>query len=279
VPTICVLHPGAMGARVAGQARQAGATVRWAGEGRSAATVQRAGEAGLEDAGSLATALDGTDLVLSICPPEFAEAVSDAVAAEGFAGTYVEANAISPRRMARIAGRQLEAGATVVDGAIIGSPPHGRSRPRLYLAGDPAAARRVADCFAGTLVQAHVLDQPIGGASALKMAYGGYQKAARALAATSQALARAHGVHDELLAEGRGLSAAILGDTAHLSDAAAKAWRWAPEMEEVADALREVSLPPQFALAAAATMRLWENDKDQESIPPATVLDHLRTDR
>ena len=221
----------------------------------------------------------GSDIVLTICPPKDAETVSDAVAAEGFRGIYVDANAISPDRMARIGERQREAGATAVDGAIIGSPPGGSSSPRLYLAGDPAAVRPVARCFAGTLVVTRVLHQPLGGASALKMAYGGYQKAARALAATSQALASAHGVSAELLAEGRNLSASILGETGHLAGAAAKAWRWAPEMEEVADALRAAHLPPEFAMAAASTMRLWNADKDDESISVSDVLAHLRTDR
>jgi 3-hydroxyisobutyrate dehydrogenase-like beta-hydroxyacid dehydrogenase len=276
--TITVLNPGAMGSAVGAQARLAGARVLWVSTDRSAATFQRAIEAELEDAGDLRTAVGHSEIVLSICPPKDAEAVSESVAAEGFSGIYVEANAISPDRMTRIAERQERAGATCVDGSIIGSPPRGDARPRLYLAGDPAAVRSVEACFTGTLVLARPLDRPLGAASALKMSYGGFQKAARALAAVSQALAGVHGVSAELLNEGRGLTGSVLGEQAHLAGMAAKAWRWAPEMEEVADALRAVDLPPDFALAAASTLRRWDGDKDDAAISPDEVLAHLRSD-
>src|SRR5258705_69562 len=58
-----------MGAVVGGVLVAAGQRVVWAADGRSAATAERAGAAGLEDAGTLAELAEQADVVLSICPP------------------------------------------------------------------------------------------------------------------------------------------------------------------------------------------------------------------
>jgi 3-hydroxyisobutyrate dehydrogenase-like beta-hydroxyacid dehydrogenase len=81
---VTLLHPGAMGAAVGRQTVHGGANVRWVAAGRGAATRKRAADAGLEEYGELAAALDGADIVLSICPPAHAEEVARAVA--GYAG-------------------------------------------------------------------------------------------------------------------------------------------------------------------------------------------------
>src|SRR5262245_39188697 len=51
--TVCILHPGEMGAEVAAAASAGGARVLWVSAGRGGATRDRAGAAGLEDAGTL----------------------------------------------------------------------------------------------------------------------------------------------------------------------------------------------------------------------------------
>ncbi|WP_262391885.1 DUF1932 domain-containing protein [Nocardiopsis sp. CNR-923] len=84
------------------------------------------------------------------------------------------------------------------------------------------------------------------------MAYGSYQKAACALAAVAQALADAHGVSEQLTSEARRLAKSPLATPDHLSGVAAKAWRWAPEMREVADTLAATGLPGDLARAAAS---------------------------
>ncbi|MGL5810767.1 MAG: NAD(P)-binding domain-containing protein, partial [Nocardioides sp.] len=103
-PAVAVLHPGRMGAAVAAQLRRGGVRVLWCSVGRSAATARRAEEAGFEPVGSLAEVVAVADIVLSICPPEFAEDLATSVAGHGFGGLYVEANAISPGRCVRMAG-------------------------------------------------------------------------------------------------------------------------------------------------------------------------------
>jgi 3-hydroxyisobutyrate dehydrogenase-like beta-hydroxyacid dehydrogenase len=275
--TVTLLHPGAMGAAIGEQAARSGALVHWVPDARSAATARRAEVAGLVPAADLASALAASNIVVSVCPPAAAEDVSDLVSSHHFKGIYLDANAISPQRMHRIAERQEAAGAVPVDGSIIGPPPRPTATARLYLAGDTQAVDDVAALFTNSQVSAQTLDRPLGSASALKMAFGGYQKAARTLAAVSHALADAHGVTEELTAEGQSMAAAMLAETDYLPSVAARAWRWAPEMHEVADALTEVGLPPHLAQAAAATMRRWEQDKDHSQLPLSEVLLHLRT--
>ncbi|WP_329339527.1 DUF1932 domain-containing protein [Streptomyces sp. NBC_00663] len=275
--TVTLLHPGAMGAPVGGQATHTGARVLYVPTGRGPASVERARQAGLEAAESLESALSVSELVLSICPPHAAEDVAHEVLEHGFRGVYVEANAISPDRATRIAKACSERGALMVDGSLIGGPPAGGSGPRLYLSGDAAAVARVAALFEGTDVPARPLDAGIGAASALKMAYASFQKSARVLAAVSHALAASHGVGDELTREGRELTARILAEVDHFPSVAARAWRWAPEMEEIAAALDSVGLPPEMARASAAVLRRWEPDKDRLDLTPDDVYTRLRT--
>ncbi|NUR39026.1 MAG: NAD(P)-dependent oxidoreductase [Streptomyces sp.] len=275
--TVTLLHPGAMGAPVGGQAARTGTRVLYVPTGRGPASVERARQAGLEAADSLESALSVSDLVLSICPPHAAEDVAHEVLEHGFRGVYVEANAISPDRATRIGKACAERGAVLVDGSIIGGPPAGGSGPRLYLSGDTRAVAMTAALFEGTDVPARPLDAGIGAASALKMAYASFQKSARVLAAVSHALAASHGVGEELTREGRELTARILAETDHFPSVAARAWRWAPEMEEIAAALDAVGLPPDMAQASAAVLRRWSGDKDRLDLPLEEVFAHLRT--
>ena len=229
--TVGLLFPGDMGAAV-GNAVQG--EVLWASEGRSDATRQRAGR--FTDVGSVAELVRSSDTVLSICPPAIAEDVARQVFDLAFDGVYVDANAISPERMRRIA----TFGPRVVDGSIVAA-----SGINLYLAGDGAA--EVADLFAGDEVRAIALDAPIGAASGLKMAFGGWNKIGIALTAQAHAIAQAYGVTDELEAEG------VPAD--RLQWVADRAWRWAPEMEEIADLCHELGLSEAIPRGAAEFYR------------------------
>ena len=276
--TVGVLHPGQMGAAVAAQARGKGAPVLWCPTGRSARTAQRAADASLEPTTGLADLLQRADVVLSICPPAAAEDVAGEVAAHRFRGVYVDANAISPARSLRIMTALAQAGARPVDAAIIGPPPTASVTPRLYLAGDPADTSVVAELFAGTSVEPVVMAQPSGAASALKMAYSGYQKATRVLSALAHALASHHDVTEHLLIEAHRSAGSPLAQPAYLPGVAARAWRWAPEMHEIADTLTEAGLPPHLAQATAEVLGRWKDDKDNRDIPLTDVLRHLTQD-
>jgi 3-hydroxyisobutyrate dehydrogenase-like beta-hydroxyacid dehydrogenase len=276
--TVTVLHPGSMGAAVAGQAVQLGHRVLWVPEGRSSESHQRAEKVGLSPCASLGEALSASDVVLSICPPHAAENVAVDVARCHFSGLYIDANAISPQRIMRIA-EEIRPAPAVLDAAIFGPPPTAERACRLYVAGDEPAADLARTLFKGTSVEVRSAGKQVGSASALKASFAGFQKAARTLAGVSYALADVHGVAELLESEAKSMPSDILSDPDYLPSVAARAWRWGPEMLEVAEALLSAGLPAELAEAAASVMTRWEGDKDQFEVPLATVLSHLRQDR
>jgi 3-hydroxyisobutyrate dehydrogenase-like beta-hydroxyacid dehydrogenase len=243
---IGLLHPGEMGSAVGEALRRAGHTVLWVSEGRSAETAARA--AAFEDAGTVDELARRSDVILSVCPPHAALDVARSVS--GFDGVYVDANAVSPATAREI-------GATVgrfVDGGIIGPPPWEPGDTRLYLAGPEADA--LAALFAGTALDARVLDGEPGAASALKMAYAAWTKGTAAMLLAIRELARTEEVEPALLDEWR-LSQPELIDrsAAAARSAERKGWRWVGEMEEIASTFAAAGLPDGFHLAAAEVFR------------------------
>lgn len=273
---IGLLHPGNMGAAIGAQLVAAGHRVYWCPAGRSVHSTARARDAGLRTVGSLAEMLAGSEVVFSICPPAGAEQLANDIADHGFHGVFVEANAINPDRMQRIANRIAAAGARVVDGAIIGPPPTGDRRARFYLSGPPAEVDTVHRLLSDGQAEPRRVDGRIGSASALKMAYGSFQKASRALAAVSHALADDYGVTEHLMAEAVALGRNALADRQYAGSAAARAWRWEPEMMEAADSFRAAGLPDALAIGAAEAFHRWAADKDTWDLDADTALAHLR---
>src|ERR1041385_7686126 len=123
---IGILHPGEMGSAVAATIRNSGREVYWASEARSPRTRARAESAGLIDAGTLAELCQTCPVIVSVCPPEFAQSLAEQVLAHGFRETYLDANAISPAHKRQIAERMQASGVAFVNGGIIGLPPKAR---------------------------------------------------------------------------------------------------------------------------------------------------------
>ncbi|MFJ8443991.1 NAD(P)-dependent oxidoreductase [Kitasatospora griseola] len=258
-----VLHPGSMGAAVAACAVSTGTRVLWCPAGRSEASVRRAEQAGLEPVPTLEELLAQSDVVLSLCPPAAAEDVADQVAAVSFTGVFVEGNAISPMRMSRIV-EKVGSSAAVVDGAVIGSPPVGTKHCKLFLSGPADATGMVGALFTGTAVSVPVLGTDLGRASALKLSYTAYQKTSRVLAALAYGLAEHHGVDQELLSVAGERSGSYLVEIDYIAKTAARGWRWAPELEEAADALNAAGLPDELLRTSAAILDRWLNAKDRD---------------
>lgn len=238
-----ILHPGAMGAAVGGACVE---TVIWAGEGRSVETARRAEENGLRDVIGLHRLVREAEVIVSVCPPHAASEVAERVARAGFAGTYVDANAIAPQLSEEIGARFRQ----YVDGGIIGPPPRWPGSTRMYLCGDGAEA--VARLWDGSALEARVVAGPVGAASALKVAYAAWTKGSTALLLAARAYAEAAGVGEPLDDEWR-LSMPELPERL---DAVAgrigiKAWRFAGEMEQIAAAMESVGMPEGFHRAAA----------------------------
>jgi len=274
--TIGLLHPGEMGAAVGGAARADGARVLWASEGRGAATCGRAEAAGLEDAGALAELVRRSEVILSVCPPHAAVDLARAVAATRFGGLYVDANAVAPGTAREIGGIAEKAGATFVDGGIIGGPPRKRGATRLYLSGDAAA--RVAALFPGGPLEAIVVPGGPGAASALKMAYAAWNKGSAALLLAVRALATAEGVEAALLEEWK-LSQPDLParSEAAVTRNARKAWRFVGEMEEIAATFAAAGLPDGFHQAAAEIYRRLAPWKDAGAPPSVAEASRVLT--
>jgi 3-hydroxyisobutyrate dehydrogenase-like beta-hydroxyacid dehydrogenase len=219
----------------------------------------------------LAGLLAVSDVVLSVCPPAAAEELAAEVAEYGYAGVLVEANAIAPERMRRIAG--LLPKATVLDGAVVGSPPKAGKSPCLYLSGDASAASQVEALFAGTDVRTRLLGGEVGAASVLKLSYTAYQKASRVLAAISYASAAAHGAGEELLEIAEKRPGGYLQEVEYIPKTAARAWRWGPELLEAAELLEAEGLPGGMLRAAAEALQRWDGAKDTVlSVPDAVEL-------
>ncbi|MFH8773203.1 DUF1932 domain-containing protein [Streptomyces sp. NPDC017958] len=56
---------------------------------------------------------------------------------------------------------------------------------------------------------------------------------------------------------------------------ALRAWRWGPEMREIAQAWRDTGLPGTFAEAAAGTFDRWHAHKDDPTVTVARLLSDL----
>ena len=252
-----LLFPGEMGAAVGAAVD---GDVLWASDGRSDETAARAREGGFRDVGSAARLVAESDLILSVCPPGIADEVARSAAAERFQGVYVEANAISPDRTERIA---AETGLRLVDGGIIS-----RARINLYLSGADDDVEAVTRLFDGSDVHAIPLPGGLGAASALKIAFGGWNKIGVLLTAQAHAIARAYGVADALAREG------VNADS--ISRAGPKAWRWQDEMEEIARTCGSLGLPDALAKGAAQACKRWAHQRGRA--PDLTeLLDDLST--
>jgi 3-hydroxyisobutyrate dehydrogenase-like beta-hydroxyacid dehydrogenase len=274
-PTIGLLHPGEMGSMVGAAARANGLRVLWASEERSAPTRERAAAAGLEDAKSIGLLIAASQVIVSVCPPHAAADLAREVAGRGFAGTYVDANAISPETAREIGGIIERGGATFLDGGIIGPPPRVPGSTRLYLSG--ARAGVIASLFARGPLEAIVIDGGPGAASALKMAYAAYTKGTAALLMAIRALAAQAGVDDALLREWERSQPQLAAQAERaVRSNTPKAWRFVGEMEEMAATFERSGLPGGFAQAAAEIYRRLAPYKDSPVPPPlADVLKAL----
>ncbi len=278
-PVLCLLNPGAMGSAFGAIARANGHRVLWVSEGRGAATRQRAQLAQLEERHDLATAFSEADVVLSVCPPHAAMAQAQAVAALGFTGLYCDANAISPDTVRGIGAVVGQAGARFVDGGIIGTPPRNGSTLRLCLAGASADTERIADIYAGTAIEAVVLGERIGAASAMKICYAAWSKGSLALLQTICAVAQQEAVLEPLLAEWQRSQPDLQKKFAQVPDAAGKSWRWEGEMQEVAQLFEACGLPGGFHRAAAEVFGRLEGFKDTPKVDLAQVVQRLNSGR
>lgn len=261
-----ILHPGNMGISIAASAQNSGCEVYWASEGRSQQTRQRAEKFGLIDAHTLEKLCQTCSVIASVCPPHAAEEVAEQVLAQGYAGLYVDANAISPQRARQIGQEMAAAGVDFVDGGIIGGPAWEPGQTWLYLSGDRAQA--IADCFAAGPLEINVIGEAIGKASALKMSYAAWTKGSTALLSAVLATAEALGVWEDLARQWErnwpGFAEQSVNRARRVT---AKAWRFAGEMDEISATFEAAGLPGGFHAAAGDLYRRLARFKDASETP------------
>lgn len=277
IKTIALLHPGNMGSTIGAAAATSGARVVWASEQRSKASQERAKQAGLQDMETLANAMRESDVVLSVCPPHAAVEVAENVARLGFKGIYVDANAISRATAVQVGEIVGSAGASFVDGGIIGAPVKKAGTTRLYLSG--ARAPEVAELFSASMLAAKAIGPEPGAASALKVAYAAWTKGTDALLLAIRALAAHEGVDQALLDEWSISQPDLLRRCDRAAAVAVpKMWRYVGEMEEIAETFRAAGLPGGFHLAAADICQRLAAFKDQTDPAPTLpgVIDAIR---
>ena len=250
---IGVTSPGDMGQAVAARLKACGFEVFTALEGRSPRTAELARKAGLEDCGSVERLVGTCDAVFSILNPaaalQKAQEVAGAMRAAGRKILFVDCNAIAPQTGNDIARLITDAGGTFVDGGLIGPPPRGKAKVRLYVSGPEAEViGRIKD----EQLVVRVVSERIGDASAVKMCYASVTKGAIALGVELLIAARRLGVEETLRAEYLASQPEIFEWIISRSvTMPPKAYRWVPEMLEIAKTFEGVGMTPRILQGAA----------------------------
>jgi 3-hydroxyisobutyrate dehydrogenase-like beta-hydroxyacid dehydrogenase len=218
---------------------------------------------GLVDLRTLSAVCETCAVIVSVCPPEFAGNVADAVLASGFRGLYIDANAVSPATKQSITGRMEAHGVSFVDGGIIGLPARTRGQTWLYLSGPQAES--AACCFTAGPIEPEVIGTEIGKASALKMCFAAQSKGSTALLCAVLGAAQELGVLENLKRQWARNGPALAEVERNIVRSAPKAWRYVGEMHEISATFEAAGLPPEFHQAAA---RIYEHLREFRDAEP-----------
>lgn len=265
IRNVGVVSPGDMGQAIAGRLKESGLNVYAALEGRSERTRALAREAGLTDCGSMEKLVATCELVISVINPGEALNVAREVAAAmkrtARKIALADLNAVSPQT-ARDADRMVrEAGGIFIDGGIIGPPPRGeKDKPRIYVSG-PDAYLFEQVSHSNLLIR--VISERVGDASGVKMCYAAMTKGTTALAVELLVAARKLGVEQALEKELRESRNDVFDwQIKNIAVMPPKAYRWVPEMQEIAKTFGELGL----------TRRIFEGATDIYALVAATPL-------
>jgi len=261
---VAIIAPGAMGSAVGRRLSEHGARVLTSLTGRSIATVRRAEMTGMIGADD--DAIAQADVILSILPPNEAFALAERLAAPlsraSHKAIFADCNAINVETVRRIDAVITPTGAAFVDGGIIGPPPGQSGNPTFYFSGQAAPAL-AGLCDLGLNVR--IMKAPLGAASALKMSYAGINKGTTLLTAAMLLGASRAGAADALRAELSESRPELLDRYVRsIPDMYPKAYRWAPEMEEIAEFLGDDPAARLIFQGMAALCRRLAADQSGE---------------
>lgn len=268
--TIAVIAMGEMGAAVARRLIEGGARVVSSLAGRSAASIDRAKAAGVEQLNDVEL-IGQADIFLSIVPPSHAASTAQRflhiIERNSAKAVFIDCNAIAPQTLHGIAEPFLQRGLRFGDASIIGRPPGPGYSPRLYMSGP---VDREASKLRQLGLETRVISNALGDASALKMAYAGVTKGFQAIG-TSMALGAARaGAANSFVAELQDSQPELykwLVKT--MPSMYAKANRWDGEMREISRFLEpERGAADMFTGAAV----LYQHVADDNRIGPQSEI-------
>jgi 3-hydroxyisobutyrate dehydrogenase-like beta-hydroxyacid dehydrogenase len=253
IETIGVMSPGDMGQAIAQQLKSSGFNVCTALAARSERSKALARDAGLTDLGSIRRLTEECDVILSVMNPGAAAAFAAEIAAalknNKKSPLVVDCNAIAPATMQAIAAQVTAAGGRCADGGIIGPPPRGSAKTTLYVSGPQAEALTQ---LATPQIAINVMSARIGDASAIKMCYAAMTKGVQALGVELLVAARRLGVEDALEAQFKASRSDVYNwVVGALPVMPPKAYRWVPEMLEIAKTFEGAGMTPRIFEGAA----------------------------
>jgi len=279
--TIGIVSAGAMGSAVGAAYAAGGARAVTSVQGRSERTRAFAAAAGLELLAGLDEVVRLSDIVLSIVPPEQARAVAGDIAA---AARHADAdplvadlNAVAPATVHAMSALYAGSGLELVDGSISGGPPRLGGSTRLYLSGVRAAELAGLDAPG---LDARVVGDSVGLASAVKMSTASVYKGTVGLLAHALLAAHANGVLPHVLDDLQASFPELVDDAPRsIGRATTKAERYVGEMREIAATQAEAGLPRElfdgFAAVYAALAKAPLARQSPESIGVDLGLEEL----
>jgi 3-hydroxyisobutyrate dehydrogenase-like beta-hydroxyacid dehydrogenase len=265
IQNVGVVSPGDMGQAIAGRLKESGLNVHAALDGRSERTKSLARAAGLADCGSIEKLVATCELIVSVINPgealDVARKVAAAMKSTGRRIAFADLNAVSPQTARDTDKLIRDAGGMFIDGGIIGPPPRGeKDKPRLYVSGPDAY---LFEQIKHPNLQVRIMSERIGDASGVKMCYAAMTKGTTALAVELLVAARKLGVEQALEQELRDSRSDVWDwQMKSLASMPPKAYRWVPEMQEIAKTFGELGM----------TRRIFEGATDMYSMIAATPL-------
>lgn len=245
IQNVGIVSPGDMGQAIAGRIKDSGMNVHTALDGRSERTRALAKAAGLNDCGSMEKLVTTCELVISVINPGEALNVARGVAAAmkktGRKIAFADLNAVSPQTARDTDAMIRAAGGLFIDGGIIGPPPRGeKDKPRIYVSGPDAY---LFEQISHPNLAIRVMSERIGDASGIKMCYAAMTKGTTALAVELLVAARKLGVEQALEKELRDSRSDVFDwQMKNIPGMPPKAYRWVPEMEEIAKTFAELGM-------------------------------------
>ncbi|MCC6532657.1 MAG: NAD(P)-dependent oxidoreductase [Burkholderiales bacterium] len=258
IERIGFMTPGDMGQAVAMQLKNKGYTVCTALDKRSERSRKMAADIGLADLGSISRLVAECDLIMSVMNPgaalEFAREAAAAIRNQARKPLFIDCNAVAPETMRAIETAITGAGARCLDGGLIGPPPRGKAKVHLYIAGPGVADL---EGLGNEQLVVHLAGERLGDASAIKMCYSAFNKGTQGLLLQvllgAQRLGVYEAVEKQLLDSRADLYNWFLGTLPAMPP---KAYRWVPEMHELARTFEGVGMTPKIFQGEAAMFEL-----------------------